>query len=113
VPGRTPSLLKSLGNPQRIGVLAELLTTPTATHAALLERLPGVSRATLSKTLGELEDLGLVMRPGSNRGVWRLRFPDESRELIVAAAALSEALGRAAADADRALSERLRSAPDT
>jgi DNA-binding MarR family transcriptional regulator len=65
-----------------------------------------MTRTTLSKTLTELEELGLVNRPRSNREAWGLRYRDEIRRLLSAAAHLAATVGATDVKADRDLAER-------
>jgi DNA-binding transcriptional ArsR family regulator len=101
---RTSTLLRALGHEHRLLVLAELADGSGATRAQLVERLkiPGVA---VSKALTDLERLGLLERPASNRGLWHCATREPTCALLAAAARQAIAMG-APQDADRALADR-------
>src|SRR4051794_3165921 len=105
--GRTHILLRSLGNEMRLAVLTEIVAAGAISHRQLLERL-GIGKVALSKALGDLTDLGWVVRPATNREPWTLRVGAETRTFLVGAAELAAAVAESQARADRSLAERLR-----
>jgi DNA-binding transcriptional ArsR family regulator len=105
--GRTYQLLRGLGNEARLAVLGEVVASGSLTHRELLTRTR-LGKVALSKALSELTDLGLVLRPSSNREPWTVRFPAETRAMLIAAAYLAALTSEAQARADRELADRLR-----
>jgi DNA-binding transcriptional ArsR family regulator len=105
VASRTPSLLRLLGNAQRLAVLVELADSDGLTHSELRDIL-GLSKVTVSKSLTDLELAGLVVRPPTNRQPWECVARDATRAFLRVAAALGLELSGATAAGDEALRQR-------
>jgi DNA-binding transcriptional ArsR family regulator len=111
VSGRTAPILRGLGNERRLSVLSLVAQSQDGlTHAELLKP-SGLARPTLSNTLGDLESLGLIARPVSNRGAWRCVNTAATRRFLAAAAPLAVDISIGALAEDRELADRFAGDP--